>query len=91
MKTLFKVEVSWYRCEYAKSRGMIHWHELQWRGDIEPHNLLYQAVLQHLKDQDMAAELASWAKQVFGLTAGYDDNGPNKHLWAPPEDTAPPP
>ncbi|XP_048590507.1 uncharacterized protein LOC125573780 [Nematostella vectensis] len=30
--------------EFAKSRGQIHWHQLSWREDRQPHELLHQAV-----------------------------------------------
>jgi hypothetical protein len=39
MKPVFGVESFWYRQEFAKSRGMVHWHGLCWRTDREPHNL----------------------------------------------------
>ena len=95
MRKVFGVEVSWYRYEFAKSRGMIHWHGLGWRSDCQPHLLLYEALVKELSDENTAKELANWAKAVFGLTAchpaGCDENGPRKNLWAPPEGTAPAP
>ena len=46
-------------------------------------------------DNQTVVELAMWAKAIFGMTAkhpaGEDENGPWKHLWAPPEGTATPP
>ena len=96
MTKVFGVETFWYRYEFAPSRGMVHWHGLAWRGDCEPHQLLYQAVLDKLPDKEMARELSDWAEKVFGMTAshpaGCDENGnARKDLWAPPEGTAPPP
>ena len=41
LKPVFNVDTFWYRQEFAKSRGMIHWHGLCWRADTEPHNLLF--------------------------------------------------
>ena len=96
MRNVFGVEDFWFRYEFAKMRGQIHWHGLAWRHDREPHNLLYQAVLRELSDNEMAQELAQWAYDVFGMTAmhpaGTDDEGfPRKNLWPPPEGTAQPP
>ena len=56
MSTAFGVNTYWYRYEFAKSRGMIRWHWLCWRHDREPHQLLYNAVLKNLPDDDTAAE-----------------------------------
>ena len=96
MRHIFKVEVFWYRMEFAKMRGMIHWHGMGWRSDMEPHNLLYEAVMKNLPDDEIARELAQWARDCFGLTAlhpaGSDPEGkPRKNLWPPPHGTAPPP
>lgn len=96
MKNLFGVEHFWYRYEFAKSRGMIHWHGLCSRENREPRNLLYQAVMDSLPDSEIALELSNWAKDVFGMTAshlaGIDENGMHrKCLLAPTEGTAPPP
>lgn len=44
MSPVFGIDAFWYRQEFAKSRGMIHWHGLCWRSDREPHNLLFEAV-----------------------------------------------
>ena len=41
MKDVFGVTDYWYRYEFAKSRGMIHWHGLCWRADKQPYQLLY--------------------------------------------------
>ena len=94
MEPVFGVDKFWYRQEFAKPRGMIHWHGLCWRSDREPHNLLHEAVQKGLSDGECAEELSRWAKAVFGLTAchpaGTDENGhPRKDLWAPPEGFAP--
>ena len=96
MANVFGVNSYWYRYEFAKPRGMIHWHRLCWRADKEPHNLLYQAVQKQLSDNEIAAELAAWAKAIFGMSAshpaGKDEEGnPHKDFWPPPEGSAPPP
>ena len=58
---------------------MIHWHGLCWRGDKQPHQLLYDGVQNKPTDSEMAKELAQWAMDVFGMTAshpaGSDLNG----------------
>ena len=36
MAPVFNVNTYWYRQEFAKSRGMVHWHGLCWRTDKEP-------------------------------------------------------
>ena len=95
MRELFSITSYWYRYEFAPSRGMIHWHGLTWRSDRQPHELLYQAVVDNTTDDDMARDLARWAQDIFGLTAthpaGSDDFGqPRKDLWPPPEGSAPP-
>ncbi|CAH3158228.1 unnamed protein product [Porites lobata] len=33
LKPVFGVSDYWYRYEFAKSRGQIHWHQLSWRED----------------------------------------------------------
>ena len=96
MGPLFGVDSFWYRQEFAKSRGMVHWHGLCWRGDREPHNLLYEAIQAGLKDGDCAEVLATWANSEFGLTALHpagknDDGSSRKDLWPPPEGTSPVP
>jgi hypothetical protein len=37
MAPVVGVDTYWYRQEFSKSRGMIHWHGLCWRSDHEPH------------------------------------------------------
>ncbi len=94
MRPVFGIEDSWLRYEFAKSRGMIHFHMLGWRHDGEPNRLLYDAVSKNLGDDEVARELAMWADNIFGMTAehpaGCTENGPRKDLWPPPEGTAPP-
>ncbi|XP_060572109.1 uncharacterized protein LOC132730247 [Ruditapes philippinarum] len=92
----FGVDAYWYRYEFAKSRGMIHWHGLCWRSDREPHNLLHSAYSKGLSEDLCAEQLSNWAKDCLAMTAshpaGQDDKGcPRKDLWAPPEGTAEPP
>ena len=96
MAPLFGVNAYWYRQEFAKSRGIVHWHGLCWRKDGEPNNLLHEALQSGLAESDFANKLAEWASNEFGLTAmhpdGSDADGkPRKDLWAPPEGTAPAP
>ena len=96
MQKLFKVNTYWYRMEFAKSRGMIHWHGLCWRDDREPHSLLYKAVQEGLSDESCADRLAKWAQNEFQMTAmhpagNYENGNPRKDLWPPPEGNAPAP
>ncbi|XP_068719655.1 uncharacterized protein, partial [Montipora capricornis] len=42
-RAVFGVSDYWYRYEFAKSRGQIHWHQLSWREDKQPHQLLHEA------------------------------------------------
>ena len=90
MKPVFGVDTYWYRQEFAKSRGMIHWHGLCWRKDREPHNLLHTSLQEGLSDEDSAKRLAEWATSELAMTAshpsGKTNNGdPRKDLWPPPE------
>ena len=96
MTSVFGIDTFWYRYEFAKSRGMIHWHGLTWRTDKEPHELLFRAVEESIPDNLIAKELSRWAESLFGMTAshpaGCDEEGkPRKDMWPPPEGTAPPP
>jgi hypothetical protein len=79
MSPAFGVTTFWSRQEFAKSRGMVHWHGLCWRSDREPHNWLSKAIEEGLSDSDCSARLADWAATEFGLTAshpgGKDENG----------------
>jgi hypothetical protein len=69
MSPAFGVSAYWYRQEFAKSRGMVHWHGLCWRSDREPHNLLHNAIEDGLSDPDCANVLSQWAIEQFGLSA----------------------
>ena len=96
MEPVFNVNAYWYRMEFAKSRGMVHWHGLCWRRDREPHNLLFEAFQEGLSDESAADRLSEWAKANFKMSAshpaGSDSDGkPRKDLWPPPEGTAPVP
>ena len=44
MSPAFGVTSFWYRQEFAISRGMVHWHALCWRDDMEPRALLSKAL-----------------------------------------------
>ena len=71
MVPLFGVNSYWYRQEFAKSRGMVHWHGLCWCKDREPHNLMYEALKDGLSDEICAEKLAKWATDKFGMTASH--------------------
>ena len=96
MSPVFNVNAYWYRQEFAKSRGMVHWHGLCWRSDKQPHQLLFEAVQNGLSDDNCANRLAQWAEKNIGMTAlhpaGKDETGESrKDMWPPPEGNAPPP
>ncbi|CAG2201823.1 unnamed protein product [Mytilus edulis] len=95
MGPVFGVNSYWYRQEFSKSRGMIHWHGLCWRFDKEPHNLMHQAYVDGKTDDECAKLLSDWAKLEYKMTAnhpaGLDENNKPKKIWPPPEGTAPAP
>ena len=96
MGPVFNVNAYWYRQEFAKSRGMVHWHGLCWRSDKEPHQLLFDAFKNGLANDICADRLAQWAETNTGMTAlhpaGKNKEGDSrKDLWPPPEGNAPPP
>ncbi|CAC5413966.1 unnamed protein product [Mytilus coruscus] len=85
MGPVFGVNSYWYRQEFSKSRGMIHWHGLCWRFDKEPHNLMHQAFIDGKTDDECAKLLSDWAKLEYKMTAnhpaGVDENRkPKKSL-----------
>lgn len=95
MGPVFGVKSYWYRQEFAKSRGMVHWHGLCWRSDRQPHELIHNAISSGLSDEQCAEKLSKWAADNFGMTAshpaGKDESGnPKKNLWPPPEGNADP-
>ena len=95
LKPVFGVSDYWYRYEFAKSRGQIHWHQLSWRDDRQPHQLLHEACEDDCDDDEYAARLSLWADENFAMTAlhpaGSDEEGqPRKDLWPPPEGSADP-
>ncbi|EDO32927.1 predicted protein [Nematostella vectensis] len=53
----------WY--EFAKSRGQIHWHQLSWREDRQPHELLHQAVQEECPKPEKVRRLNEWVKDNF--------------------------
>jgi hypothetical protein len=71
MSPTFGVSAYWYRQEFAKSRGMVHWHGLCWGSDREPHNLLHNAIEDGLSDPDCANVLSQWATEQFGLRVSH--------------------
>ena len=93
LKPVFGVSDYWYRYEFAKSRGQIHWHQLSWRDDRQPHQLLHEAREDDCDEDEHAARLSQWADENFAMTAshpaGSDEVGqPRKDLWPPPEGSA---
>ena len=95
LKPVFGVSDYWYRYEFAKSRGQIHWDQLSWRDDRQPHQLLHEAREDGCSDEEYAARLSQWADENFAMTAfhpaGSDEEGqPRKELWLPPEGSAEP-
>ena len=90
LKPVFGVSDYWYRYEFAKSRGQIHWHQLSWREDRQPHEVLNQA-----REDECAAKLNQWVNENLAMTAlhpaGSDEEGkPRKDLWPLPEGSADP-
>ena len=72
---------------------MVHWHDLCWRSDRDPHNLLHNAIEAGLSDLDCANVLSQWATGQSGLSAshpaGKDETGKHRNnLWPPPEGSA---
>ena len=95
LKPVFGVSDYWYRYKFAKSRGQIHWHQLSWREDRQPHQLLHEAREDDCDEDEYAAILNQWADSNLAMTAlhpaGSDDEGkPRKDLWPPPEGSADP-
>ncbi|KAL9956688.1 hypothetical protein ACROYT_G038207 [Oculina patagonica] len=95
LKPVFGVHDYWYRYEFAKSRGQIHWHQLSWRVDRQPHQLLHEAREDDCDEDECAAILNQWADENLAMTAlhpgGSDEEGkPRKDLWPPPEGSADP-
>ena len=95
LKPVFGVSDYGYRYEFAKSRGQIHWHQLSWRDDRQPHQLLHEAREDNCSETEYAARLSQWADENFAMTAlhpaGSNEEGqPRKDLWPPPEGTADP-
>ena len=95
LKPMFGVSDYWYRHVFAKSRGQIHWHQLSWRDDRQPHQLLHEARDDGVDDDEYAARLSQWADENFAMTAlhpaGSDEKGqPKKDLWLSPEGSADP-
>lgn len=93
MHPALDVSAYWCRQEFAKSTGMIHWHELCWRHDKESHNLLQSALETGLADNDCAKLLSDWAKTSFHITASHpaglnDESCHRKDMKPPPEETA---
>jgi len=89
VKGVFGLTDYWYRYEFAKSRGQIHWHQLSWREDREPHVLLKNAREEGCEEDEYVSRLGGWVSASH--PAGTDDQGiPKKEFWPPPEGTAEP-
>ena len=93
LKPVFGVSDYWYRYEFAKSRSQIHWHQLSWRDDRQPHQLLHEARENGCDEDEYAARLSHWADENFAMTAshpaGSDEEGQTrKDFWPPPEGSA---
>ena len=81
MGPVFGADTYWYRQEFAKTRGMIHWHGLCWRSDTQVHLLLFEAVNDGLSNAKYAEKVK--AVSAFGMTAShpagkYDSGEPLK-------------
>ena len=61
LKPVFGVSDYWYRYEFAKSRGQIHCHQLSWRDDRQPSQLLHETREDVVDDDEYAA------RQAIGL------------------------
>ena len=68
MAPVFNVNTYWYRQDFAKSRGMIHWHGICWRTDKDPHQLLFEAVQKGWSDKKCAEKSSNWAEKNIGMT-----------------------
>ena len=60
LKPVFVVSDYWYRYEFVKSRGQIHWHQLSWRDDRQPHQLLHEACEHGCDDEEYDNITPSW-------------------------------
>ncbi|EDO35599.1 predicted protein, partial [Nematostella vectensis] len=95
VRPVFGVSDYWYRYEFAKSRGQINRHQLSWREDRQPHELLHQAVQEECQKPEKVRRLNEWVEENFAMSAshpaGKDEDGePRKEFWLPPEVTAQP-
>ena len=95
LKPVFNVSNYWYRYEFAKFRGQIHWHQLSWRDERQPHQLLHEVREDDCDKDEYAARLSQWADENFTMTAlhpaGSDEEGQARNdLWSPPEGSADP-
>ena len=58
LKAVFGVSDYLYCYEFAKSRGQIDWHQLSWREDRQPHQLLHEAREDGCDENEYAARLS---------------------------------
>ena len=93
---VFGVNHYWYRFEFAKSRGQIHFHMFAINEDKQPQRLL--RAIKNGGAQEKADALATWARGSLSLTAMRPAGVPNGELditlvrapegeWAPPKDS----
>ncbi|EDO33521.1 predicted protein [Nematostella vectensis] len=95
VRPVFGVSDYWYRYEFAESRSQIHWHQLSWREDRQPHELLHQAVQEECQKPEKVRRLNEWVEDNFAISASNpackdEDGEPRKEFWLPPEGTAEP-
>jgi hypothetical protein len=87
LKKNYGISDYYIRYEFAKSRGMIHFHMLVWREDMRPHSLynsedILAADLDGCGLDSLQTVLASWLKEI-GMTANHPGTGQEE--WPPPE------
>ena len=93
---VFGAKRYWYRFEFDKSRGQIHFRMFSICADKQPYRLLHE--IKNGDAQEKADALAKWARGSLSLTAMRPSGRPNGELditlarapdgeWAPPKDS----
>ena len=93
---VFGVKNYWYRFEFVKSRGQIHFRMFSIRAGKQPRRLLHEIKNGGAPEKEEA--LAKWARGSLSLTAMRPAGRPNGELeitlvrapdgeWAPPKDS----
>ena len=95
LKPVFGVSDYWYQYDFAKSRGQIHWYQLSWREDIQPHQLLHQAHEDDGDENEFASIPNQWTNENLAMTAmpkagSAKEGKPRKDLWPLPEGSVEP-